>query len=129
MIAHTESYLERAVSRIQHLSSGHLESLETSTIIGATMSDLIDNHWLQHRSHPKDLSPDSSGRFPVGVEYYRPPVPPADVWDQDFQRIRAAGMQIVRTFYPWNWVETEPERYELDDLDRMFELAARHRTI
>ena len=83
-------------------------------------------NWRQLRSHPKDLSHDLACPFPVGVEYYRPPVPPRDFWDEDFRRIRQAGMRIVRTFYPWNWGETEPKRFEFDDLDLMFELAAKH---
>ena len=90
------------------------------------MSGLISKDWLQRQCHVKDLSPDPESPFPVGVEYYRPPVPPTEFWDEDFRRIKEAGMQIVRSFYPWNWVETEPERFELEDMDLMFELAARH---
>ena len=90
------------------------------------MSQLPTPKWLQLRSHPKDVSVDLECPFPVGVEYYRPPVPPTEFWDDDFHRIRQAGMQIVRTFCPWNWVETEPNRFEFDDLDLMFELAAKH---
>ena len=36
--------------------------------------------------------------FPVGVEYYRAPMPKRDVWDADFARIRDAGFHIVRSF-------------------------------
>ena len=90
------------------------------------MSQLPTPKWGQLRSHPKDLSVDLACPFPVGVEYYRPPVPPTKFWDQDFRRIRQAGMHIVRTFCQWNWVETESNRFEFDDLDLMFELAAKH---
>lgn len=68
--------------------------------------------------------PDTS--FPVGVEYYRAPVPRADVWEADFARIRAAGLRIVRSFSFWNWMEPAPGRYELDDFDRLFDLAEKH---
>ena len=68
--------------------------------------------------------PDTS--FPVGVEYYRAPVPRADVWEADFARIRAAGLHIVRSFSFWNWMEPAPGRYELDDFDRLFDLAEKH---
>ena len=64
--------------------------------------------------------------FPVGTEYYRAPMPPQEFWDRDFAAIRAAGMRIVRTFSYWNWMEPAPGRFELDDFDRFFELAARH---
>ena len=36
--------------------------------------------------------------FPVGVEYYRAPIPRPRVWDGDFARIRRAGLRIVRSF-------------------------------
>ena len=90
------------------------------------MSQLPTPNWLQLRSHTKDLSVDLNCPFPVGVEYYRPPVPPTEFWDEDFRRIRHAGMHIVRTFCPWNWVETEPNHFRFEDLDLMFELAAKH---
>ena len=64
--------------------------------------------------------------FPVGVEYYRPPVPPRSLWDEDFRRIRAAGMRIIRTFPYWNWVEPSDGGFEFDDLDLFFELAEKH---
>ena len=77
-------------------------------------------------SHPKDFGRDPACPFPVGVEYYRPPVPPPRFWEGDFASIRAAGMRIVRIFLPWNWVETGPGHFELDDLDLFFELAEKH---
>ena len=67
-----------------------------------------DDQWLQLRSHDKDFSATFDTPFPVGVEYYRPPVPPPEFWDEDLRRIKAAGMSIVRTWYQWNWVETMP---------------------
>jgi beta-galactosidase len=64
--------------------------------------------------------------FPVGVEYYRGPIPKQEVWDEDFARIRAAGLQIVRSFSFWNWMEPAPGHYQLDDFDLMFDLAEKH---
>src|SRR5215831_5125970 len=66
------------------------------------------------------------GEFLLGTEYYRAPMPPQKFWDADFAAIRRAGMRIVRTFSYWNWIEPAPGRYELDDFDRMFELAGKH---
>jgi len=80
----------------------------------------------QLSSHPKNFPVDPSCPFPVGTEYYRPPVPPTKFWDEDFANIRAAGLRIVRTFMPWNWVEPVPKKFEFDDIDLMFELAAKH---
>ena len=64
--------------------------------------------------------------FPIGVEYYRAPEPRTDCWDKDFARLRATGFRIVRSFNYWNWMEPRPGLYELDDVDTMFDLAAKH---
>ena len=64
--------------------------------------------------------------FPVGVEYYRAPIPKREVWDADFAAIRAAGMRVVRSFSFWNHMEPAPGRYELEDFDLMFDLAEKH---
>ena len=64
--------------------------------------------------------------FPIGVEYYRAPTPKQDVWDEDFARIRQAGLHIVRSFTYWNWIEPQPGVYRLEDIDRLFDLAAEH---
>ena len=86
----------------------------------------IGDQWMRLRSRDKTLDRAFARPFPVGVEYYRPPVPPPQYWDEDFRRISAAGMSIVRTWYSWDWVETLPNHYEFDDLDRLFDLAAQH---
>ena len=64
--------------------------------------------------------------FPVGVEYYRGPVPRQDVWNADFARIKAAGFSIVRSFSMWNHMEPRQGKYELEDFDLMFDLAEKH---
>ena len=79
-----------------------------------------------HASHHKALPSDPECPFPVGVEYYRPPVPPREFWDEDLARIRAAGMTIVRTFPYWNWIEPAPGEFRFDDFDYLFELAHKH---
>ena len=86
----------------------------------------IGDQWMQLHSRDKALNETFDRPFPVGVEYYRPPVPPPEYWDEDFRRINAAGMSIVRVWYSWDWVETLPNHYEFDDLDRLFDLAAQH---
>lgn len=65
-------------------------------------------------------------KFLVGTEYYRAPMPPQEFWDKDFAAIRRCGMQIVRTFSYWNWIEPQQGRFELDDFDLFFELARKH---
>ena len=76
----------------------------------------------KHFEHPKTP-------FPVGVEYYRAPAPKLDCWDADFARLSAAGFRVVRSFTYWNWMEPRPGIYELDDFDRMFDLADKARIV
>ncbi len=64
--------------------------------------------------------------FPIGVEYYRAPIPRPRTWDEDFARIRQAGFRIVRSFSYWNWMEPRPGDYEMEDFDRFFDLAETH---
>ena len=64
--------------------------------------------------------------FPVGVGYYRAPMPKLELWDDDFARLNAAGFRIVRSFTYWNHMEPRPGQYELEDIDRLFDLAAEH---
>lgn len=56
----------------------------------------IGAQWMQLHSRDKTLDQVFDRTLPVGVEYYRPPVPPPEYWDEDFCRISAAGMSIVR---------------------------------
>ena len=74
---------------------------------------------VKHFEHSEDS-------FWVGVEYYRAPTPKQECWDKDFARLRAAGFQVVRSHSYWNWMEPRPGIYELDDFDRLFDLAEQH---
>ncbi len=64
--------------------------------------------------------------FPIGVEYYRAPIPKQECWDEDFARLRAAGFRVVRSASYWNWMEPRPGQYELEDFDQLFDLAEKH---
>ena len=64
--------------------------------------------------------------FPIGVEYYRAPIPKQECWDEDFVRLRAAGFGIIRSHSYWNWMEPRPGQYELEDFDQLFDLAEKH---
>ncbi len=75
----------------------------------------IGDQWMQLHSRDKALNQAFARPFPVGVEYYRPPVPPPEYWAEDFRRISTAGMSIVRVWYSWDWVDTLPNHYEFDD--------------
>ena len=64
--------------------------------------------------------------FPIGVEYYRAPEPHQEYWDRDFEQLHKSGFKIVRSFTYWNRMEPRPGIYELDDIDQLFDTAAKH---
>ena len=37
----------------------------------------------------------------LGVQYYRPPFPHDEYWDDDFRRIRDAGLNTVQLWVLW----------------------------
>ena len=61
--------------------------------------------------------------FPIGVEYFRSGVPKIEVWEEDFEEIKKRGFNIVRTASYWNWMEPAKGKYNLDDIDKFFDLA------
>jgi hypothetical protein len=48
------------------------------------------------------------------------------VWDEDLAHIKATGLRIVRSFNYWNWMEPRLDAYELNDIDRLFDLTEKH---
>lgn len=61
-----------------------------------------------------------------GTQYYRPPTPEAADWDADLARIRDLGMNTIKIWALWGWMEPEPGRLAFDDTDRLLDCAARH---
>ena len=68
-----------------------------------------------------------------GSQYYRPPTPSAADWDTDMGRIRDLGMNTIKIWAIWGWMEPEPGHLVFDDTDRILErvssapLGAQHR--
>ena len=60
----------------------------------------------------------------VGAQYYRPPNPPADDWGRDLARMRAAGMNTVKFWACWSWMQPSGSDIDFDDLDRLMDLAS-----
>jgi beta-galactosidase len=59
----------------------------------------------------------------IGAQYYRPPNPPRADWARDLQRMRDAGMNTVKLWACWSWMEPRPGEYDFADLDELFDLA------
>ena len=94
----------------------------SGTVAGSgTMLAAADSHVPSPQKEPWLQEP-----FQIGVQYYRAPMPPEEMWDQDFAAIRKSGFDSVRSFTSWNWIEPEPGVYELRDFDLFFKLAEKH---
>lgn len=59
----------------------------------------------------------------IGAQYYRPPNPPREDWARDLARMGAAGMNTVKLWACWSWMEPRPGEYDFADLDELMELA------
>lgn len=60
--------------------------------------------------------------FPFGVQYYRPPTPPAEDWERDFARMKETGFNIVRGWLMWSWMNPAPGEYDFATEDRFLDL-------
>lgn len=75
----------------------------------------------------KDHFEDKLGFFPYGVQYHRAPTPLPEEWDGDLQEIARAGYTHVQFRPQWRWHERVRGKATWGDLDRLFELAAKHK--
>ena len=66
-------------------------------------------------------------RFPLGIQYHRPPTPPSEEWEADLAHIARLGLDHIYTWVMWPYVERRPGSYTWDDYEKLFDLAAKHR--
>lgn len=59
----------------------------------------------------------------VGAQYYRPPNPPKEDWGRDLARMRASGMNTVKFWACWSWMQPGSEQIDFEDLDELMDLA------
>lgn len=64
--------------------------------------------------------------FIYGTQYYRPPTPPTDEWENDFRKIKAMGFNTVRFWAYWGWHERNSGIFSWDDSDLFFYLAQKY---
>ena len=65
-------------------------------------------------------------RFPLGIQYHRPPTPPPGEWESDLAHIASLGLDHVYTWVMWPYVERSPGSYTWDDFEKLVDLAAKH---
>ncbi|TDV43119.1 beta-galactosidase [Actinophytocola oryzae] len=60
----------------------------------------------------------------LGAQYYRPPNPPRGDWARDLARMKAAGMNTVKLWACWSWIDGREGEYDFADLDELVSLAS-----
>jgi beta-galactosidase GanA len=67
----------------------------------------------------------SLGSIVIGGQYYRPPNPPRSDWERDLQLMASSGMNTVKLWACWSWMNPEHDRFDFEDLDALTEIAGR----
>ncbi len=62
-----------------------------------------------------------------GTQYYRQPTPLPGEWNKDLANIRRLGLEVIQLRPQWRWHERNEGEFNFDDLDRLFDLAAKHK--
>ena len=60
----------------------------------------------------------------LGAQYYRPPNPPKGDWHRDLERMRDAGMNTVKFWACWSWINGTEGDFDFDDLQELLDFAA-----
>ena len=64
---------------------------------------------------------------PFGTQYYRAPSPPSTEWERDLADIARRGFTMVKYWVQWRWNAPREDAYYFDDIDRLMDIAHRHR--
>jgi beta-galactosidase GanA len=64
----------------------------------------------------------SATELVFGAQYYRPPFPNRETWSSDLNLIAASGLNTVKLWVVWSWIERSNGVYYFDDLDELIEL-------
>ena len=67
----------------------------------------------------------SSETIVIGAQYYRPPNPLRADWERDLQLMADTGMNVVKFWACWSWMNPERRRFDFEDLDVLIDIADR----
>jgi beta-galactosidase len=59
----------------------------------------------------------------IGAQYYRPPNPPREDWRRDLERMKSAGLNTVKLWACWSWMNSSDGRVDFDDLRELLDYA------
>jgi beta-galactosidase GanA len=60
-----------------------------------------------------------------GAQYYRPPFPTREHWSRDLAAMRKLGFNTVKFWAVWNWIETEPGKFDFSEIRELRAVARR----
>jgi len=61
-----------------------------------------------------------------GAQYYRPPNPPAEDWEDDLERMAANDFDTVKLWAMWNSCQPAPDEFDFESLETLADLAAEY---
>lgn len=64
--------------------------------------------------------------FLLGTQYYRPPTPPEIEWEDDFKHIKDLGMDFIKIWAMWTYLERKKGELDWTKLDKLVELAEKY---
>jgi beta-galactosidase GanA len=59
----------------------------------------------------------------LGAQYYRPPNPPREDWRRDLERMKDAGLNTVKFWACWSWINQSEHEFDLADLQELIDYA------
>lgn len=62
----------------------------------------------------------------IGTQYYRPPNPEISDFPEDIEKIKKAGLKVVRTWLNWQSVNPEEGIWNFENYDKLFKLAEKN---
>ena len=64
--------------------------------------------------------------FYYGTQYFRPPNPFRQFWEDDFKKMKEYGFNVVKLWVMWSIVNHRDGVYDFDDLERLAEIAGKN---
>lgn len=62
----------------------------------------------------------------IGTEYYRPPNPEIKDFQKDIEKIKKAGLKVIRTWLHWQQVNPSEGRWDFTNYDKLFKYAEKN---
>lgn len=62
----------------------------------------------------------------IGTQYFRPPNPRQEDWDRDLRRVKETGLELLRVWLYWAFVNPRPGVWVWDEYDKLFSVAEKN---